>query len=1015
MTIKFTFAAGGAGKITNSSERSPSGKPKVKRKIQLSILSLLFFNAAFFSPLLWRGAGGEALAQALWQPSGTSSIYTMRKVGVNTSNPLYPLDVKGNVHSSNATFDSSATAMKMIAQQAQFATAVVTGNLSVAGAVSAGSLSVNGNAVISGQVAVGSSGSQLLLSGNTITSSTGNISFNGNNLTTTGNISAAGAVAAGSLSVNGNAVIGNQLSVNGNATINGQLSTNTITSSSGAINFGNTNLSTTGNVNSTNISALQASDSVQQSKLSALSSQIASIPQSQWSTNSDGSISYNGSVTVQQLNATDAVNIGSFRFSNGGINPQPIVIDSIRTPFPMSLSSGANQISLAADTVKVSGFVSFSAATNPVAPPPLPIIPPPLPVPGVYGQLNIFGNVAASGDISSNTLTSNSIVTSQLTINGGSMNADTLHAYKQLSVNHSLLVSKETQKNYAEVSTIDTSVALVLQKDTLGRGVGIGTTPFLGERLSVAGNVGVSGNINANCVTTSCLNVSGKTQFDSLRVLKKLKIGAGSLIIENNPVITSGFPSNSIYTDNQFSPPVSNDLFIQSTSYINNTIINANNTGNVGVGTTIPDGKMSVLLDAQQFNIGAGGENTRVIIRNSLTSSMGIAIGGGTNNGVLQGVFHTTGGPPGFTTQSIQMQPIGGNVGIAMDPGANMKLEVKGSVSIYDGSGPNINGNGDNSLFFGREQTNLQNQIAADYGEWGIQYWWGGSISLGGTGTNRGGLNFWKPSGSDFGYGNHGFANGVLFLADDGSIGINTYDPHSKLEIIGNGNTSGTSSLNVLNSNNTSLLYVQDNGRVGMGTTTPSAELEISSSGSFNNGNTLPLIKNTGSAGAGFLYQAGGSSKLWAVHATGTNSTQGNEKFVFHVDSVDVMTLTHNGASMVGINCTNPQYQLDVSGTARAKEFRVSLLTGCDFVFEENYPFLSLSERKIVVLKQKHLLNVASAKEMQQGTSLGETMMGILQNVEEHEHYLYQHDDRIEKLEKEIEALKAEIEILKKK
>jgi len=451
MTIKFTFAAGGAGKITNSSERSPSGKPKVKRKIQLSILSLLFFNAAFFSPLLWRGAGGEALAQALWQPSGTSSIYTMRKVGVNTSNPLYPLDVKGNVHSSNATFDSSATAMKMIAQQAQFATAVVTGNLSVAGAVSAGSLSVNGNAVI-----------------------------------------------------------GNQLSVNGNATINGQLSTNTITSSSGAINFGNNNLSTTGNVNSTNISALQASDSVQQSKLSALSSQIASIPQSQWTSNSDGSLSFTGDVFVNSLNAQNSISIGNFRFSNGANQPPPLpVTDSIRTKYKMAFQSDAGTISLASDTVKVGTFVSFSALPVAAPPPPrpLPIIPP-QPVPGVYGQLNITGNVSASGDISSNTinssfLNSTSITTQQLTINGGSMTADTLHAYKQLSVNHSLLVSKETLKNYAEVSTIDTAVALVLQKDTAGKVI-IGTPvpqpfPLPGsstDKLTVMGNTRVQGNVN---------------------------------------------------------------------------------------------------------------------------------------------------------------------------------------------------------------------------------------------------------------------------------------------------------------------------------------------------------------------------------------------------------------------------------------------------------------------------------------------------------------------------------------
>jgi hypothetical protein len=130
----------------------------------------------------------------------------------------------------------------------------------------------------------------------------------------------------------------------------------------------------------------------------------------------------------------------------------------------------------------------------------------------------------------------------------------------------------------------------------------------------------------------------------------------------------------------------------------------------------------------------------------------------------------------------------------------------------------------------------------------------------------------------------------------------------------------------------------------------------------------------------------------------------------------------------VGIGCTNPQYRLDVGGTARAKEFRVSL-SGCDFVFEKNYNLITLNQRKIKVLAEKHLPNIAPAFDMQQGTDLGLFSLGLLQNLEEHENYLYQHNDRIDVLEKEntelktkmekqeqeMEAFKKEIENLKKK
>ena len=67
---------------------------------------------------------------------------------------------------------------------------------------------------------------------------------------------------------------------------------------------------------------------------------------------------------------------------------------------------------------------------------------------------------------------------------------------------------------------------------------------------------------------------------------------------------------------------------------------------------------------------------------------------------------------------------------------------------------------------------------------------------------------------------------------------------------------------------------------------------------------------------------------------------------------------------------------LFVCGTIRAEELIIEV-TGCDFVFDETYPLPSLKERKVTVLKQKHLPNVAPAEDMQQGAALGETMMGI--------------------------------------
>jgi ferredoxin-fold anticodon binding domain-containing protein len=51
---------------------------------------------------------------------------------------------------------------------------------------------------------------------------------------------------------------------------------------------------------------------------------------------------------------------------------------------------------------------------------------------------------------------------------------------------------------------------------------------------------------------------------------------------------------------------------------------------------------------------------------------------------------------------------------------------------------------------------------------------------------------------------------------------------------------------------------------------------------------------------------------------------------------------------------------------------------------------------------------------MQNGAQLGQTVMGVLQNLEEHELYLYQHQNEIDKLKQENLRLRSKLELLKK-
>jgi len=87
----------------------------------------------------------------------TPYVYTNRKVGVKTNSPTKDFDCNGSFRSINAFVDSVINVWQLIAQ----------------------------NVIIGGSLNVG----QFTLSDNNIFSSTGNINFGNNNLTTTGTIS----------------------------------------------------------------------------------------------------------------------------------------------------------------------------------------------------------------------------------------------------------------------------------------------------------------------------------------------------------------------------------------------------------------------------------------------------------------------------------------------------------------------------------------------------------------------------------------------------------------------------------------------------------------------------------------------------------------------------------------------------------------------------------------------------------------------------------------------------------
>ncbi|WP_428231958.1 hypothetical protein [Flavobacterium sp.] len=102
----------------------------------------------------------------------------------------------------------------------------------------------------------------------------------------------------------------------------------------------------------------------------------------------------------------------------------------------------------------------------------------------------------------------------------------------------------------------------------------------------------------------------------------------------------------------------------------------------------------------------------------------------------------------------------------------------------------------------------------------------------------------------------------------------------------------------------------------------------------------------------------------------------------------------------VGIGTTNPTSMLTVAGNIASREVKVSVDTGADFVFENNYNLPSLESVDKFIKENKHLPEIASAKEMQKdGINLSEMNIKLLQKIEEMTLYMIE-------MKKEIELLK---------
>ncbi|WP_291287199.1 hypothetical protein [Flavobacterium sp.] len=247
--------------------------------------------------------------------------------------------------------------------------------------------------------------------------------------------------------------------------------------------------------------------------------------------------------------------------------------------------------------------------------------------------------------------------------------------------------------------------------------------------------------------------------------------------------------------------------------------------------------------------------------------------------------------------------------------------------------------------------------------------------------------------------------SGTVIQPNDGKVGIGIDTPSAKFEVRGN---------SAVYSDFASYLGKTANGILPNGKE-PTLVISEKISGTMNWG-----------VGGQFTYKGGlsfgrGGSGIYSVNPNPAGSSFYGD-IRFHTTAwngsdytnYDRMIIT--GEGLVGIGTISPGYELDVCGTIRAKEIKVDLRGGCDFVFEDDYKLMDLNKLEEFVTRNKHLPEIASEKEMiANGLEMKEFQMKLLQKIEELTLYTIEQNKKLEIQNKRSEKQAQELKLLKTK
>lgn len=231
---------------------------------------------------------------------------------------------------------------------------------------------------------------------------------------------------------------------------------------------------------------------------------------------------------------------------------------------------------------------------------------------------------------------------------------------------------------------------------------------------------------------------------------------------------------------------------------------------------------------------------------------------------------------------------------------------------------------------------------------------------------------------------------GVVSTSSTGNVGIGIPSPESKLDI----GTDNTQKTFINYQNKSSITFIPNNGSwFHISNTNGTNNALTISQGANVDQHRLLTIKYTGEVGIGTdapQAKLDVMGDVWAANFISSETRNSSNAWIFHTPSSNQRTALYiapklpNGSWDWDKQTIFDKGNIAVSGKLEATEVKVTQTPTADFVFEESYSLPNLEDVEQYIKDNKHLPEIASAKEMEKdGVNIGQFQIKLLQKIEE--------------------------------